>query len=288
VTGEPLFPVEERPVPQGAPPGETLSPTQPFPVVPEPLHPTRLTADDAFGFTFWDRGKCREQIESLRSEGIFTPPSTQGSVHYPGMVGGMNWGSVSIDPERRLLLVNTQRVATLVRLVPRAEYEAKFAETGPPKFGFEPQAGSPYAVERRPLLSPFGAPCNPPPWGTLTAIDLATGEKAWEVPIGTTRDLAPFPLWWFLGTIGVPNIGGPITTASGLTFLAATTDSALRAFDSATGELLWQARLPTAGNATPMTYRLRDDGRQFVVIAAGGHGLFGTRPGDALLAFALP
>ena len=288
VTGEPLFPVEERPVPQGAPPGETLSPTQPFPVKPEPLHPTRLTADDAFGFTFWDRGKCREEIESLRSEGIFTPPSTQGSIHYPGMVGGMNWGSVSIDPDRRLLLVNTQRVATLVRLVPRAEYEAKFAETGPPKFGFEPQAGSPYAVERRPLLSPFGAPCNPPPWGTLTAIDLASGEKTWEVPIGTTRDLAPFPVWWFLGTIGVPNIGGPITTASGLTFIAATTASALRAFDSATGELLWQARLPTAGNATPMTYRLREDGRQFVVIAAGGHGLFGTRPGDALLAFALP
>jgi quinoprotein glucose dehydrogenase len=288
VTGEPLFPVEERPVPQGAPPGETLSPTQPFPVKPAPLHPTRLAPEDAFGFTFWDRGKCRDQIASLRSEGIFTPPSTQGSVHYPGMVGGMNWGSVSIDPERRLLLVNTQRVATLVRLVPRAEFEAMFAETGPPKFGFEPQEGSPYAVERRPLLSPFGAPCNPPPWGTLTAIDLASGEKAWEVPLGTTRDLAPFPLWWFLGTIGVPNIGGPITTASGLTFIAATTDSALRAFDSTTGEVLWEARLPTAGNATPMTYRLREDGRQYVVIAAGGHGLFGTRPGDALLAFALP
>ncbi len=286
-SGEPLLPVEERPVPQGGVDGEVLAPTQPFPVKPPPVHPARLDPEDAFGFTFWDRGRCREAIESLRSEGIFTPPSTQGSVQYPGMVGGANWGSLSIDAGRNLLVLNTQRVATLIRLIPRADFEARFAATGVPKFGFEPQAGTPYGLERVPLLSPLGAPCNPPPWGTLLGIDLATGDVRWEVPLGTTRDLAPFPVWWFLGTIGVPNIGGPMTTASGVTFIAATTDAYLRAFSSETGEELWKARLPTSGHATPMTYRL-PDGRQYVVIAAGGHMLMGTRPGDALVAFALP
>jgi quinoprotein glucose dehydrogenase len=287
-TGQPLFPVEERPVPQGAAEGEYLSPTQPFPTRPPPLHPPTLRPEDAFGFTFWDRGRCRKEIAELRSEGIFTPPSVEGSVQYPGMVGGVNWGSLSLDAGRGLLVVNTQRVATLVRLVPRERFEAMFAATGPPKFGFEPQEGTPYALERRPLLSPLGAPCNPPPWGTLVGIDLATGEVRWEVPLGTTRDLAPFPIWLLLGTIGVPNLGGPITTASGLTFIAATTDDYLRAFDTATGEELWRGRLPYSGHATPMTYRLRPGGRQYVVIAAGGHMLFRKEPGDALVAFALP
>jgi len=288
-TGEPLLPVEERPVPQeGAVPGEYLSPTQPFPVRPPPLHPLTLEPEDAYGFTFWDRGRCRELIESLDFRGTFTPPSLAPGLQYPGMVGGINWGSLSIDRERKLLVVNTQRVATLIRLVPREEYDAVVAQKGPQKYGLEPQAGTPYALERRPLLSPLGAPCNPPPWGTLVGIDLATGDVRWEVPLGTARDLAPWPIWLFLGTLGVPNLGGPITTASGVTFIAATTDNYLRAFDTGTGEELWKGRLPYSGHATPMTYRLRPDGRQFVVIAAGGHMLFGKEPGDALVAFALP
>ncbi len=291
MTGEPLLPVEERPVPGRAVPGEAeLSATQPFPVKPPPLHPAELRPEDAFGFTPWEKAACREKIERARSEGIFTPPSTQGTIQYPGMVGGMNWGSLSVDAGRRLLVVNTQRIATYIRMVPRAEYDAMVeAEGAAPAFGFEPQEGTPYALERVPLLSPWlGAPCNPPPWGTLVAVDLATGDIVWDVPLGNTRDMAPWPVWLFLGEMGVPNLGGPITTASGVTFIGATTDAYLRAFKTATGELLWKDRLPASAQATPMTYRIRPEGRQYVVIAAGGHMLLGTRAGDALVAYALP
>jgi len=285
-SGEPLFPVEERAVPQGGVPGETLSPTQPFPLVPAPLHPATLAPSDAFGFTPWDRAKCREKIAAARSEGIFTPPSLEGTIQYPGMVGGENWGSGSLDAERGLFLINTIRMATYIRLWPRAEFEKRFPD-GPPAFGFEPQEGTPYALERVPLVSPFGAPCNPPPWGTLAAVDVATGALRWEVPLGTARDVAPFPLWLFAPK-GVPNIGGPITTASGLAFIGATTDRYLRAFSTESGEELWRARIPAAAQSTPMTYRLGPDGRQYVVVAAGGHGLIPGRNGDALVAFALP
>ena len=283
-TGTPLLPVEERPVPQaGAVPGEKLAPTQPFPVRPASLHPAALGADEAFGFTPWDRARCREALRELRSDGIFTPPSAEGSVQYPGMAGGMNWGGVAIDPERGLLVANTQRIATRIRLLTREEVRAKYGDRTP-DYGVEPQEGTPYALERAPILSPLGAPCNPPPWGTLAAVELATGALRWEVPLGTTRDLAPWPLWLATGT---PNLGGPLVTASGLVFIGATTDFFLRAFDVETGDELWRARLPTAAHATPMTYRLRPEGRQYVVIAAGGHGLLGTPPGDALIAFAL-
>jgi len=284
-TGEPLFPVEERPVPQeGAVPGESLSPTQPFPTRPPPLHPAKLDPEDAYGFTFWDRGKCRERIASLRSDGIFTPPSTQGSVHYPGMVGGQNWGSVAVDPERHLLVTNLLRVATEVRLIPRDEFSKLFQGefVKPP---YEPQLGTPYGLYRVPLLSPWGAPCNPPPWGTLAGIDLASGEVRWEVTLGTTRNVAPWPIWLELGA---PNLGGSLVTASGLTFIGATTDGYLRAFDTETGDELWRATLPNSAHATPISYRVRPDGRQYVVIAAGGHQLLGTELGDSLIAFALP
>ncbi|MBW2270599.1 MAG: pyrroloquinoline quinone-dependent dehydrogenase [Deltaproteobacteria bacterium] len=280
-TGEPIFPVEERPVPRGGVTGETLAPTQPFPARPPPLHPASLDPNDAFGFTPWDRGKCRDRIAALRHEGIFTPPSLQGSVLYPGPGGGSNWGSVAIDRERRLLIANTSRLPFSVRLIPRAEIDDA---GGWDPAGLSPMHGTPYAVETKPLLSPLGVPCSPPPWGVLAAIDIESGEIRWEVPLGTTRDLAPFPFWF---AAGVPNQGGPIVTASGLTFIAASTDNFLRAFDTLTGEELWKGRLPAGGQATPMTYRTRADARQFVVIAAGGHGTLGTTQGDSLVAFAL-
>jgi quinoprotein glucose dehydrogenase len=282
-TGKPIFPVEERAVPGGAAAGDFLSRTQPFPTRPAPVHPGEpLRPEDAFGFTFWDRGRCRERIEASRSEGIFTPPSTQGSIQYPGMMGGVNWGSVAVDPERGVMVVNTSRVATYVRLIPRAEFTPAMQAA---KYGFEPAAGTPYGLERMPLLSPLGAPCNPPPWGTILGIDLASGERLWESTLGTTRDIAPWPFWF---STGAPNQGGPVLTGSGLAFIAATSDNYLRAFDTETGEELWKGRLPAGGQATPMTYRLRPDGRQYVVIAAGGHGIMQTKVGDAVVAFALP
>jgi quinoprotein glucose dehydrogenase len=285
-TGEPLFPVREQPVPASDVPGEQASPTQPVPTLPLPLVPQGLRPEDAFGFTWWDRARCRDKIAALRSEGVYTPPSLKGTILFPGIAGGTNWGSLAIDPEHRLALVNTTRLAFQARLIPREQFEQERAQAqGKPNLEFAPQAGTPYGLVRGPLLSPFGVPCNAPPWGALSAVDLNTGEIRWQVSLGTTRDLLPIPISRALGT---PNLGGPMVTASGLVFIGAAMDNYLRAFDLETGAELWKGRLPAGGQATPMTYRLRPDGRQYVVIAAGGHGRLGTKLGDALVAFALP
>ncbi len=283
-TGEPLFPVEERPVPPSDVPGESLSPTQPFPTHPAPIHPARLTPDDAWGFTFWDRGQCAEIIAGYRSEGIFTPPSLRGSIEFPGAAGGPNWGSVAIDAANQILYVNQMRLPSVVQLIPRDEYES-IKDSGKWTYPNElyPMKGTPYAVRRGPLLGPLGSPCNAPPWGTLSAIDLVSGKTLWESTLGTTRDQAPFPMWL---PLGAPNLGGSIVTAGGVVFIGATTDKFLRGFDARTGEEIWTERLPYTANATPISYRLRPDGKQFVVIAAGGHGW--SEPGDAVVAFALP
>jgi len=282
-SGVPLYPVEERPVPQGAVPGDVLSPTQPFPTHPAPLAPETLTPADAWGFTPWDRKKCREIIAGMRSEGIFTPPGLEPSIQYPGNAGGPNWGGVSIDPRRGVLFVNSMRVPSVVRLVPRAEFDKLDPESVHYPEMLAPMKGTPYGLRISPLFSPLGAPCNPPPWGVLTAVDLQSGRVLWESTLGTTRDQAPPPIWLRLGA---PNLGGSIATAGGLVFIGATTDKFLRAFDATSGAEIWTQRLPYTANATPITYRLRPDGRQFVVVAAGGHGW--SEPGDALMAFALP
>lgn len=275
-TGEPLWPVKERPVPQaGHVAEEYLAPTQPFPTHVPPLVEGPLTPEDAWGLTFWDRGKCADAIASMRNDGLYTPPSLEGTINYPGNAGGNNWGSPAIHPDTGVMVVFTTRVPGTTRLIPRADCEGSR----------QPMAGTPYCVDTGFLRSPLGLPCTAPPWGTLDAVDLVKGERLWSVPMGTTRDMAPFPFWWFKG---LPGVAAPMMTASGLVFSGISNEHVLRAFDLRTGEELWQGSLPTAANALPITYQLRPGGRQFVVIAAGGHWGGGSPPGDYLIAFALP
>jgi quinoprotein glucose dehydrogenase len=274
--GKPLFPVDERPVPKSDAVGEEAWPTQPsgISLVPEELKPS-----DAFGFTPEEKQWCEERIKASRSEGIFTPPSLQGSLLYPGNVGGVNWGGSAFDPQSHLLIMNTNRLAFWVKLIERDKLSAAYAnrEQNRMKGEFARQTSTPYGMYREPFLGPKGTPCTPPPWGTTTAVDLYTGKKAWEVPLGSySKDLST-------GTI---NLGGPIVTAGGLVFTAAATDNYLRAFDAQTGKETWKCELPASAQATPMTYSM--NGKQYVVIAAGGHGKLHTKQGDSVVAFALP
>jgi len=283
LTGEPLYPVEELAVATDGVPGELLSATQPFPTHPAPLQARRLDASDAFGFSPWDRADCREKITSLRNDGVFTPPQLTPTLQWPGSAGGANWGGVSVDPVRGRLYVNQLRTPMVIQLIEREKFDE--LDRGSVVYPDElyPMQGTPYGAKRGPLLSSAGAPCNPPPWGTMTAVDLVSGEVLWESVLGTTRDIAPWPMWLPLGT---PNLGGSVVTAGGLVFIGATTDKFFRAFDVEDGREVWTRRIPYTANSSPVTYRLGADSRQFVVIAAGGHGW--SEPGDALLAFALP
>jgi quinoprotein glucose dehydrogenase len=280
-----VFPVEERPVPQTDVAGELTSPTQPFPTAPPPLVRQSLRPEDAWGLTPLDRASCREKIESLRNEGIYTPPSLRGTLMVPGNAGGSNWGSLAVEPTRRVAVLNTNDLPFVVRLIPRADFEREKAAGG----GllnlreFAAQEGTPYAMVRQPLQSPIQLPCSPPPWGTLAAVSLDEGRILWQVPLGTVPDKIPGS---FSTRMGLPNMGGPLVTGGGLVFVGAAMDSRFRAFDVATGAELWSVKLPAGGNATPMTYRA--NGRQYVVIAAGGHGKLGTARGDWVIAYALP
>jgi quinoprotein glucose dehydrogenase len=280
LSGRPLHPVEERRVPASDVGEERAWPTQPMPVRPPPLVPQHLNAEDAWGPTQADRDACRARIASLRSEGLFTPPSRQGTVVFPSLIGGANWGGAAVHAERGIAVINMSNLATVVQLVDRAEYDA--ARPGPSSAGVWPQLGAPYGVRQALLRSTSGAPCNPPPWGILAGVDVAAGEIRWRVPLGNIdRLMLPG------GTpSGTANLGGPIITAGSIVFIAATSDNYLRAFDLETGRELWRVRLPAGGQATPMTYEA--GGRQFLVIAAGGHTLLGTSHGDQVIAFALP
>jgi quinoprotein glucose dehydrogenase len=280
--GKPFVPVVERKVPQDGVPGEKLSPTQPFPVAPQPLAPHIVKPDDAFGLTFWDRGKCRDMIAASHNEGWYTPPSLQGSIIYPFTGGGVNWGGLSFDAAHDVVYVNTSSAIHRVTLIPRKDYLKERHDN--PHHEISPQRDGPYAMRRDTMVSPLGIPCNPPPWGQLHAIDMHDGHELWAVPLGTTEDLAPFSEY-ILGKTGTPNFGGPISTASGLVFIGAALDNYLRAFDAKTGAELWRGRLPAGGQATPMTYVWK--GRQYVVIAAGGHEKSHTTHGDTVMAFAL-
>jgi quinoprotein glucose dehydrogenase len=278
LTGAPLFPVEERHVLKSDIPGEESWPTQPASTIS--LVPEKLSAEDAWGKDDTERQWCTEQIKKARSGDIFTPPSLQGTLVFPSNVGGVNWGSAAYDPQRHLLFVDTNRLPIFVKLIPRAELdEARKKATDADRLHgeFARQTGAPYAMFRTPLLSPSGLPCNTPPWGTVAAVDLFEGKKVWDVPLGS----------FISGTnTGTITLGGPMVTAGGIVFTAAAMDGFLRAFDSETGKEIWKYQLPAGGQATPMTYSI--GGKQYVVIAAGGHGKLGTKQGDYVIAFTLP
>ena len=276
-TGKPLLPVEEMKVPKSDVPGEEASPTQPVPST-DALVPWGLKASEAWGATDADRNWCREKLQSLRSEGMYTPPSVRGTVAFPGNIGGVNWGGAAIDAARGILVVNTNRVPFLLRLIPRGQFvhETDAAKKNRISGEFGRQTGAPYGMYREVLLSPGRLPCSAPPWGTVSAMDLKTGKKLWETPLGS---MVPNKQY------GSPNLGGPIVTAGGVVFTAAAMDTFLRAFDANTGAEIWKAELPASAQATPMTYTLQ--GKQYVVICAGGHGKLGTKRGDSVVAFAL-
>jgi quinoprotein glucose dehydrogenase len=278
LNGMPFFPVEERPVIKSDIPGEESWPTQPASTIS--LVPEKLSVEDAWGKDEKERAWCAEQIKTARSGDIFTPPSLQGTLVFPSNVGGVNWGSAAYDPQRHLLFVDTNRLPIFVKLIPRAELETarKNASESDRLHGeFARQTGAPYAMFRTPLLSPSGLPCNTPPWGTVAAVDLFEGKKVWDVPLGS------FIPGMNTGTI---TLGGPMVTAGGIVFTSAAMDGFLRAFNSETGKEIWKYQLPAGGQATPMTYSIA--GKQYLVIAAGGHGKLGTKRGDYVLAFTLP
>jgi quinoprotein glucose dehydrogenase len=277
-TGAPLFPIIEKPVPQDAVPGEHPSPTQPFPSAPPPLsRQAPVTPDDAWGVLWFDTRACRKRIESYRSEGMFQPPVVQDSLMQPGNAGGSNWGGVAFDPKRQLAIANTMNLPFVVALIPRADLLKQRSSGKYNDFEFARQEGTPYGMRRAAFKSDLGIPCVKPPWGALSAVDMEHGTLKWQIPLGDTP--------YVHVNLGMPGIGGPIVTASGLVFIAASLDDHLRAFDTDSGKLLWDVKLPAGGQATPMTYSI--GGQQYVVIAAGGYKGDSTR-GDYLIAYALP
>jgi quinoprotein glucose dehydrogenase len=285
-TGKPLFPVAERAVPQSQVPGEQASPTQLFSSLPPLVEHRPLNKNDAWGLTFWDRGRCRNLIEKYRNEGVFTPPDTRGTILWPGYLGGVNWSGIAYDSRTQRVIAAVNHLAMVVTLLRPDEVDKQRQSGDYPHSEFARQRGAPYAMRREPLLSPWGLPCTAPPWGTLISVDLRENRIVWQVPLGSTENLAPrfVPVRDF----GTPNLGGPIVTAGDLVFVGGAMDRYLRAVDLETGRELWKAPLPAGGQATPMTYRAGKDDRQYVVIAAGGHGPLGVPRGDSVVAFALP
>jgi quinoprotein glucose dehydrogenase len=282
-TGEPLFPIEERPAPPSDVPGEQASPTQPVPLAPPPLVPQRLTEADLYAPTPEHLEACRARLATLRNDGLFTPPSERGSVIYPFTGGGANWSGAAWDEASATLFVPVNNLVHVVRLKPLPE-----SNRGSDKVvlhGLFSAAywwlsgrgtGLRYHTERT-VFAEDGVPCNAPPWGLLVAVDLAHGTIRWSVPIGELN-----------GVTGLHNYGPPLATAGGLIFHGGTNELALRAHDASTGAVLAKFPLHAGLHAGPITYKLRPDGKQFLVIAPGGHVGKGSVLGDSVIAYALP
>jgi len=279
-TGEPILPVREVPAPQGAAEGDWVARTQPASALT--YEPPKLQGKDLWGATLIDQMMCHIQFHSLRYEGRYTPPSTQGTLVHPGNFGVFNWGGVAVDPVRQMVFSAPAYLAFTSKLIPREDAETTYVSEEEPFLN--ENFGSPFAVELKAFVSPIGLPCTAPPWGYVAGADLRTGNTHWLRKNGTVRDRSPIPLPF---KMGVPSLGGPMLTAGGVVFLSGTLDYYLRAYDVSTGRELWKARLPAGGQATPMTYESRS-GRQMVVVVAGGHGSLGTKAGDSVIAYALP
>jgi quinoprotein glucose dehydrogenase len=285
-TGEPLIPVHETPAPQGAAEGDYTALTQPRSDLS--FDPPALTGRDMWGATMFDQLACRIAFQRLRYEGRYTPPSEQGSLIYPGNFGVFNWGGISVDPVRQIAFATPTYLAFKSQLVRRPDNSTLLVQGQERPHDSLPALnenfGAPFAVKLSAFTSPLGLPCQRPPWGYVAGVDLASGKVAWMHRNGTVRDSSPLPLPF---RMGVPNLGGPITTAGGVAFLSGTLDYYVRGYDVSTGREIWRSRLPAGGQATPMTY-LGADGRQYLLVVAGGHGSLGTKAGDDVIAYALP
>lgn len=286
--GRPLAEVEERPVPQTVAAGDWVAKTQPYSVGMPTLGAEPLTEADMWGATFFDQLACRIAFRKLNYEGEFTAPSTKPTLLYPGYYGGFNWGSAAIDEDRGYLFLNDIRIPQVVTLIPHSEVDESKLVAGHGVGSTYPMQGTPFVIDHEAFNSPLGIPCNAPPWGVFAAVDLNTRQLVWQTPAGTVEDAVvngvkanlPVPL-------GMPTLGGGVSTASGIVFYAGTQDYYLRALDIATGEELWKGRMPVGGQATPLSYVAPQSGRQFVVIAAGGARQSPDR-GDYVIAYALP
>lgn len=282
-SGEPILPVEERPVPASLIPEEKAAATQIFPVLPRPLLPSKVTEDDIWGINETERQFVLNKLIGKRNEGIFTPPSLEGTLIFPGTLGGSNWSGGSYDPMSETLFVNINRIATIVTLIPRAKLAS--VRAAHPGAMIAEQIGTPYAVKVDWLFGHNRVPGTKPPWGVLTAINLKTGEIRWESPLGQTQSLRGRAGSEAYGSL---NLGGSFATSTGLIFIAAGQDAKLRAYDTENGQVLWKTGLPAGGNAAPMSYLGPQSKRQFIVQCAGGHGGLGSPLGDYVCAFVLP
>ncbi|GBD56902.1 glucose/quinate/shikimate family membrane-bound PQQ-dependent dehydrogenase [Gluconobacter wancherniae] len=297
-TGKEIVPAPETAVPQGAAPGDHVSPTQPESKLSlRPKNP--ISNGDIWGGTIFDQMFCQIYFHQLRYEGPFTPPSLQGSLIFPGDLGMFEWGGLSVDPQRQVAFANPISLPFVSRLVPRGPGnplwpDANAKGTGG-ETGLQHNYGIPYAVDLHPFLDPvllkvgIKMPCRTPPWGYVAGIDLRTNKVVWQHRNGTLRDSmygSALPIQLPPIKIGVPSLGGPLSTAGNVGFLTSSMDYYIRAYDITNGKTLWQDRLPAGGQSTPMTYAI--NGKQYIVTYAGGHNSFPSRMGDYLIAYALP
>lgn len=296
-TGKPLVPVEQRPAPsRGHAPGERLSPTQPYPRDMPSLAGGLLDERMMWGLTPFDQLWCRIRFKEARYDGPMTPPGLTPSITYPGFLGGMDWGSVSIDPDRGIMVAVTEHLANHLQLATREEARRQKAypmNLGRPGLsalvGLNAMEGTPYAEKTAPFLSPLNVPCQQPPWSRISAIDLKTRKILWSRPLGAAGETGPLGIKSRLPIpIGVPALGGVLMTRSGLSFVGAAVDRRFRAIDTATGDILWQVPIPESAHSTPMSYLGPQSGRQFILVAAAGHRSLSVGAGDTLVAYALP